>query len=69
MSPKLQIIFLSAVSFLFMSVLVFCLVLLRLKHVKVVFKNLVSASQKTLRHVEGVLVLISRQSRFVLRNA
>jgi hypothetical protein len=51
-SPKLQISFLSAFAFLIMSVFVFRLALLKMKHVKVVSENLVSASQKTLRHKE-----------------
>ena len=52
MSPKLQISFLSAVAFSIMSVSVFRLALLKLKHVKVVSENLVSVSQKTQRHKE-----------------
>ena len=42
MSSKLQISFLSAVAFFIMSVFVFRLALLRLKHVKMVSENVVS---------------------------
>jgi hypothetical protein len=50
MSTKLQISFVSAVAFLIMSVLVFRLALLKLKHVKVVSESLDCASQLSLRH-------------------
>ena len=43
MSSKLQISFLSAVAFLIISVFVFRLALLMLKHVKMVSENVVSA--------------------------
>ena len=61
MSPKLQISFLSAVAFLFMSVLVFRLALLKRKHVKVVSENLVSALQE-FYDTEKCLLVLFRQT-------